>query len=245
MANTTFANLKISALRKAGNNYSANDATRLEMAGGIINDIMGLFQGLLKGHPFTLDIGNTVSTTSNQAYVDLTDTDIIEVYKVYQRVSNRALTQITYDQYITLAPDPTRFGGLPDMAWAPKVAIDVSGNCDWSLYLLPTPSSAITLYYDYIKNLRFTADGTSANSEFCKLPNVYDAWIYSEFKPLFYEIIDPSNTNLINRSRKDALEDRAIFMNLILSQATRPSQIASRREGMGYRFNQVETTPEP
>lgn len=245
MANTTFANLKINSLRKSGNNYNANDSTKLEMAGSIINDVLGIIQALIKGHPYTLDIGNTVSTTASQAYVNLTDTDIIEILNVYQRENDVLLRQITYNEYIAMQPDPTRFKGTPDLSWASTQALNGSGQNIWSIYLLPTPSSVITLYYDYVKNLRFSVDGTGADSEFCKLPNVYDNWIYSEFKPIFYEIIDPKNTTLITRARRDALEARSFYLTAIKSEATRSPQVNSVRGVVDYRYNLVSQTPIP
>lgn len=245
MANTTFGNLKKKALQKAGNNYNQNDSTKLEMAGGIINDIMGIIQSLIKGHPFTLDIGNTVSTVANQPYVALTETDIIEVYNVYQRVTDVALSQLTYNQYIALAPDPTRFAGVSDIAWAPTQTIDGSGNPTWSLYLLPTPSSIMTLYYDYVKNLRFSSDSSSADAEYSKLPSTYDGWIYAEFKPLFYEIIDPKNSTLIARAKQDALEARSFNLTAINSQGSRIPQVSSRRGDFDIVNNWVKPTPVP
>ena len=41
MANTTLANLKIGALRRAGNHYNSNDSALLTLAGGLINDTRG------------------------------------------------------------------------------------------------------------------------------------------------------------------------------------------------------------
>lgn len=244
MANTTFANLKIKALRKAGNNYSAADATRLEIAGGIINDVMGMIQTLIKGHPFTLDIGNTVATVASQAYVNLVDTDIIEVLNVYQRVSDRTLKQITYTEYIEAISDPTRLAGVPDLAWAPTQVI-TNGVPVWTLYFIPTPSAIQTMYYDYVKNLQFSVDGTAADPEFCKLPPVYDAWIYAEFKPLFYEIIDPKNRALIRAAEQARNEARAFYREAIMSQATRTGQAGSARDARDYRYQRVATTPAP
>ncbi len=239
MANTTFANLKINALRRAGNNYSGSDATLLSIAGSLINESLGTIQSLIKGHPFTLDIGNTVSTVASQAYVDLVAvTDILEIFKVYQRPTNRALTQITYAQYIEAIPDPTRFGGTPDIAWAPTQVV-TTGNVNWFIYLLPTPSSVITLYYDYMK-----AFSLSADADYSPLPPSYDGWIYAEFKPLLYEIIDSKNRTLIQDARDDAKEARDFYMKAIMSQASRYEQVASKR-GQSFEHSQVRLTPHP
>ena len=197
-----------------------------------------MIQSLIKGHPFTLDFGNTVSTTADQAYVELTDTDIIEVLQVYQRVNDRKMRQITYTEYINLVPDPTRTSGNPDAAWAANQTLDGTGNVDWRVYLIPTPSSAITLYYDYIKNIQLTTDAA-----YCVLPSVYDAWIYAEFKPLFYEIIDPKNRQLIDNAVKLAQNARSFYVTAIMSQADRFGQVDSYRgsRDQTYRFKVADT----
>ena len=145
MPNTTRATLRTNALRKAGNRYNASDTTLLTIADDILNDVFGMIQSLIKGHPFTLDIGNTISTVADQAYVEPVDTDIIEILQVYQRVNDRKMRQITYTEYINMVPDPTRISGNPDVAWAPTMTVDVTGNNDWRIYLVPTPSSVLTL----------------------------------------------------------------------------------------------------
>ncbi len=240
MANTTFSNLKINALRRAGNNYSSNDTTRLSIAGSIINEVLGLIQSEIKGHPFTLDQGNTVSTVASQAYVDLVAvTDILEILSVYQRPTNKKLSQITFDQYTELIPDPTRFGGVPDMAWAPTQIV-TNGVPNWFIYLVPTPSSVITLYYDYLKVFSLSADG-----DYSPLPPSYDGWIYAEFKPIFYEIIDSKNRALIRAAKDEAMQARIAYKTAIMSQAGRSDQVASRRGDFDYRRNLVATTPTP
>ena len=211
-------------MRRAGNNYNANDATLLSIAGSIINEVLGFIQSEIKGHPFTLDIGNTVSTVASQAYVDLVAvTDILEIFNVYQRVSDRKLTQISYAEYIAVAPDPTRWGGLPDMAWAATQVV-TTGVPNWFIYLLPTPASVITLYYDYMK-----AFSLSADADYSPLPPSYDGWIYSEFKPKLYEILDKNNRALIRDAENAATEKRIAYKNAIMSQAGRYSQVASVR----------------
>ena len=238
--NTTFGNLKINALRRAGNNYNSNDTTRLSIAGSILNEVAGIIQSEIKGHPFTLDIGNTVSTTANQAYVDLAAvTDILEILQVYERTTNRKIPQITYEQYISLIPDPTRFGGISDMAWAATQVV-TSGKPNWFIYLIPTPSSTQTLYYDYMKSFQMSAD-----ADYCPLPTAYDGWWYSEFKPIFYEVIDSKNRTLIRAAKEEARQDRAYYKQQIMSQAGRYEKIASRRGDFDYRRNLVSPTPTP
>lgn len=231
MANSTFGNLKIKCLRRGGNNYNANDATLLTIMGGIINEVMGEIQTYLKGHPYTLSIGNTVDTVAATAYAALAQTDIIEILQFYQRTSNSKLRQYTWQEYIEMVPNPTVFGGVPDAGWAPSQAINGSGQNIWTPYFIPTPSSAITMYYDYVKNLQFSADTSSADAEFSKLPNVYDYWIIAETKPKLIEVLDPKNFSAIAKAEQSAHEKRIIAMQSIWSQVDRYYQAGSARSG--------------
>lgn len=245
MANTTFGNLKIGALRRASNFYNANDATLLTLAGGLINDVMGFLQSQLAGTPWTLDTDNTVSTTASQAYVDLVDTDILEVYEVYQRTSQSKLRQIKRASYVEMVPDNSVVTGVPELAWYPQVAVNGSGNNIFSIYLIPTPSSVISLRYDYIKNLRFSADGTGADSEFSKLPPTYDEWIYAEFKPRFYGVIDPSNRVRIQTAREDADRIGQVYRQSLKNPKDMVEMCASARERNAHIYKRVATTPTP
>jgi hypothetical protein len=231
MANTTFGNLKINFLRHCGNQYNANDATRLELAGSCINQALGIIQGEIKGHPFTLDTGNTVNTTANQAYVNLTDTDIIEVLSVQEKVDPSKLFWIPFSVYREYMADPSRYSGTPNLFYTLLQSVNVSGQNIWQILFVPTPSSAIAIYYDYIKNLQFSSNGTSANAAFSPLPTVYDSWIYEEAKPIFYEIIDHDNDDLINRSKKYAVEARIRYKSMIMAGAEQYTQVRSARDG--------------
>ena len=244
MANTTFANLKIMFLRRCGNQYNSGDSTRLELAGNCINSALGIIQGEIKGHPFTLDINNTVTSTITTPYkTDLVDTDIIELLSVQERVDPKKLVWIPYALYKEYQADPTRFSGTPNLYWTVVQAVNASGQNIWSLLFIPTPSSAITIYYDYIKNLRFSSDGTSADASYSPLPNVYDEWIYAEAKSMFYEIIDPMNHALIQRSATQALEARQRFRSMIMNGADTYLQVQSPREAGPMIIRRVQTTP--
>lgn len=246
MANTTFANLKIRFLQLAGSNYNSNDATRLELAGSVINQALGIIQGEIKGHPFTLDINNTVTATITTPYgTALSDTNIIEILQVSQRIDPRKMVWIPYTLYMQYMADPTRFSGTPNLYWTATQAVNGSGQNIWTLFFVPTPASAITIYYDYIKNLQFTADGTGANAEFSPLPTVYDAWIYAEAKPIFYEIIAPMENSMIQRAYAQAIEARQRYRTMILSMADGYRQAQSVRERGPMIIRQVDTASLP
>lgn len=242
MANTTFANLKKKALQLAGNSYNASDSTRLELAGGIINDCLSSIQSMIKGSVYTYSVGNTVNTVADQAYVALTDTDILDVVNVYQRVSDTKLIRLPRSKFTELQPDTTRFAGTPEIAWSASQAL-VAGVNTWSLYLLPTPSAVIALYYDYEVDMRFSADGTGADAEFSPLPMAYDDWIYSEFRPRFYQVIDSGNRTRIATAEEQANTARAKY-SLAINSVDQHLQLGSARE-MLYRGDIVETTTAP
>ena len=173
MANTTFANLKIGALRRA-DHYNANDATLLELAGGIINDVLGLIQSETKESTYWKDLDNTVTATADQEYAELSETNILDILAVYQRDSDVKLPRISRRRYIQLFPDTTSSSGKVDTAYAVEQVQNGSGENIFRLYLLPTPSATDTLRYDFLKNARFSADGTSADAEFSPLPSTFD-----------------------------------------------------------------------
>jgi len=243
MANTNFGGLKINFLRSCGNNYNASDSTKLQIAGNCINQALSIIQGEIKGHPYTLDINNTVAATITTPYkTDLADTNIVEILQVSQRSDPRKMEWIPYTEYLRLMADPTRFAGIPSLFWTAVQSVNVSGVNIWSLFFIPTPSSAITIYYDYIKNLQFTADDSSANAEYSPLPTTFDAWIFDEARPKFYEVIAPMESNLILRAEKKAMESRERFKNMILSTADGYTQVKSVRQSAPLIIRRVGTT---
>jgi len=243
MANTSFANLKINLLRLSGNQYNANDSTKLSLAGNCINRALGIIQGEIKGHPYTLDYNNTVTATITTPYgTALSDTDIIDIFEVNQRIDPRKMQWIPYSLYKEYLADPTRFTGTPSLFWTALQTLNVSGQNIWTLFFIPTPSSAITIYYDYIKNLQFSSDGTGADASYSPLPSVFDGWIYDEAKPFIYEILDSKNQNVINSAKASALESRKRYKSMIMSPADGYTQIASSRERGQLLLNRVATT---
>lgn len=246
MANSTFAVLKQRMLQLAGSNYNANDATRLELAGNCINQALGIIQGVIKGHPYTLDTGNSITATSSAPYgTVLSETNIIEILQVSQRVDPRKMTWLPYPLYREYMADPTRLSGTPSWYWSATQELNVSGVNIWTLFFIPTPSGSTTVYYDYEKNIQFTADGTSANAEFSPLPRVYDQWIIDEAKPIFYEIIMPMENATINRAKAAALETRARCRDMIMAMSDGYTQAQSPRERGPMVFKEVQTVTAP
>lgn len=240
MANTTFGNLKINLLRLAGNQYNSGDATKLALAGNCINRALGLIQGQIKGHPYTMDTLNTVTATIVTPYgTALTDTDIIEIVSVSERSDPNKLKYIPYEQYLSYMADPSRFAGIPSLMWTALQAVNVSGVNIWTLFFIPTPSSAITIYYDYVKSLAFSADGTSADASFSPFPSIYDGWIIDEAKPFLYEILDFKKVEAAKAIAKDS---RVTYKTMMLSAADAFTQVASVRETGQLLIKRVETT---
>lgn len=241
MANTTLSNLKIGALRRV-HHYNSSDTALLALTGGLINDILGYFNVRLKGTIYTQDLDNTVATVASQAYVDLVDTNIIEVLQVYERTDDVKLKQISRVDYVGISPDTTQFSGNP-RSWAATQALNGSGVNIWSLYLFPTPSSVLTLRYDYIKNLKFSSD--TADAEFCPLPAIYDDWIYAEFKHRFWRVIAPNDTARINSALEEAKHIGAEYERAIRGPVdlTYQAQRFRTRVVMPYGFTEGSTTP--
>lgn len=243
MANTLFSQLKINLLRLAGNAYNANDTTKLSLAGNCINSALGIIQGEIKGHPFTLDTGNTVTATIISPYgTPLADTDIIEVVDCSQRIDARKMSWIPYQEYLYYMANPALFSGTPSLYWTALQTLNVSGQNIWTLFFIPTPSSAITIYYDYVKNLQFSSDGSSADASYSPLPTVFDKWIIDEAKPFIYEIMDSKNQAVINAAMVNAEKSRKRYKQMILSNADGYTQVASVRERGPMIIKRVETT---
>ena len=244
MANTTFGNLKINLLRLAGNQYNANDATKLQLAGNCINRALGIIESQIKGHPFTMDTGNTVTAVITTPYgTALSETNILEVLNVSQRSDPAKMKFIPYEEYRYYMADPTRLVGTPSLMWTALQALNGSGQNIWTLFFIPTPSAAITLYYDYLKSLLFSADGTTADAEFSPLPTAYDGWIIDEAKPFIYEILDAKNQGVIAAAKASAIESRRLYKSMILSPTDGYVQAGSSRDRGPLILKRVETTP--
>lgn len=244
MANSTFSALKIKCLQRAGNSYNSADATRLSIAGGIINDVLAMIGQQIKGHPYTLDIGNSIATTASQAYVDLVDTDIIELVQFTQRSTSSKLKQITYQEYVTMFPNTTLIGGVPELVFAPTTVI-AAGVLTYRVYLGWTPSSAVTMYYDYIKSMRFTADGTSADAEYSPLPTSYDRWIVAEFAPIWYGLVSPEAIQRIQKAEAYALQVRTECLNDLKNAATHQIQMGDYSDRGPAIYRPVAQTNQP
>lgn len=207
---------------------------------------MGIIQGEIKGHPYTLDTNNTVTATIVTPYgTPLADTNIIEVVDCSQRIDPRKMSWIPYQTYLAYMANPALFSGTPSLYWTALQSVNVSGQNIWTLFFIPTPASAITIYYDYVKNLQFSVDGTGADAEFSPLPTVFDGWIYDEAKSFIYEIMDSKNQAVINSARTQAEISRKRYKQMILSNADGYTQVASVRERGPLIIKRVETTATP
>ena len=215
------------------------------MAGGIINDVLSTIQALAPNSLYWLDLDNTVNTTADQAYVDTTDTDILEIISVYQRETDTKLKRINRETYVRVFPDTTQHTGIPDMAYDVEQALNVSGQNIHRIYLIPTPSSAIALRYDYRKNARFASDGTGANAAFCPLPMQFDPLIQAMFNPRFLQVLDRSNNSAISKAEETESIALSRFLPMLNQQSDEIISLGSYRQQQPYRFQNVADTPAP
>lgn len=229
MANATLSSLKINCLKRAGNNYNANDSAKLELAGGLINDCLGMIQAEVRESPYFNDLNNSVNTTASQAYVDLVDTDIIDILNVYQLSTDTKLTKISRQQFVEMQPDTTQWTGIPDMAYCVDQSLSVTGVNTFRLYLIPTPSSAIALKYDYVKNIKFATEGSAGDTAFCPLPSVFNELIYAMFRPRFYAILDPADNAKMNSALRLEADAKAIYYDVLKNSLDAKQQIQSKR----------------
>ena len=245
MANTTLGNLKIGALRRAANSYNSGDASALVQAGGIINDVLTEIQAETRDSLYWKDLNNSVNTTANQAYVDLVDTDILEILSVFQATTKKKLTRINRRDYVSIYPDTSVSAGIPDIAYDEEQIISVAGVNTFRLFLMPTPASAIAILYDYLKNARFSADGTSADGEYCALPSTYDNLIYAMFKAKWFGIIDSENSGRIAAAQAQADNAKRIYYAMLRTKSDEHFQAGSRRDNRNRPYWNVKATPTP
>ena len=245
MANTLFSALKINCLRRSGNYYNSADSTLLTMAGNVINDVLSNIQALVPDSLYWNDLENTVSCTADQAYVDLVDTNILEILSVYQRETDTKLKRVNRHSFVKFNPDTTVNSGIPDIAYDEEQVLSGSGVNTFRLYLLPTPSTTTTIRYDYRKNARFTADGTGADAEYSPMPSQFDALIIAMFKPRFIEIIDPKNSGVIRKAEESEQIALSRFLPMLNSKQDETYQLGSYRNRTSTPYQKVNDTPTP
>ena len=244
MTNSTLGNLKIQALKRA-DHYASGDAELLELAGGLINDCFSELQMLSRESMFWKSLDNTVTLVADQSYVDLAETDILEITSVTQRDNDARLERVNRREYTQQFPDPTSFSGKANYAYDEEQNLNGSGQNIFRLYFIPTPADADTIYYDYIKNAQFSADGTSADAEFSPLPSTFDNLIYQMFKPKLYSIIDSSDASRIATAQVMADKALSSALGVLNSRSDHTRQMASQREKGPIVFNRVKATPAP
>ena len=244
MANTTFFNLKIKCLRLGGNWYNSADSTLLTIAGGIINDCLSTIQAMSPASKFWLDLENSKACTASQAYIDLTDTDILEIIAVYQRTTDTKLKRVDRNTWVNLVPDTTAYSGTPDLLYDAEQLLNTGVNT-WRIYLFPTPATTTTMYYDYRKNARFTADGTGADAEYSPLPSQYDALIVEMFRTRFLNVIDIGNTSAISRAERSEQSALSKFIPMLNSKLDETYQLGSYRYRYPNQLTRVAATPTP
>ena len=95
---------------------------------------------------------DTFSTVADQEYIELgTETVDFDQHMVLsERTNDSIITIIPFSEYRAMYPDPSS-----DKSGTPDVAAFFAN----SIYFGPTPSDAITIYFDYIKLVSDVASG--------------------------------------------------------------------------------------
>jgi len=244
MANTTFGTLKINCLRRV-HHYNSTDATLLELAGSLINDIMGEIQAMTRDSLFWRVLAATDNTVADQAYIDLSPTDILEVLNVYQATTDTKLARITLREYRDFLPDATVTGGTPDLMYAEEQVINGSGVNIFRLFLIPTPSAVIAMLFDYLKNARFSADGTGADAEFSPLPQTFDPLIHAMFRTKWASVVDPDNAARFKVAQASEIQAKDTFLPILTTKVDRSPQMKSYRARFPLIITRVQETPSP
>ena len=134
---------------------------------------------------------DSFDTTATQEYVDLaTETiDFDQQIVLTERTNDNPIPIISFKEYRERYPDPTA-----DSSNTPDAAAFFANR----LYLGPTPSSAITLYLDYIKLItKLTAGGT------LPFEDKYDQIVTAIVIEYLVKWLDRGNANMIKSAKED------------------------------------------
>ena len=101
------------------------------------------------------------------------------------------------------------------------------------------------MYYDYRKNARFSADGTSADGEYSPLPTQFDGLIVDMFRPRFLRVIDIGNVSAIRAAEEAEQLSIKRFMSMLNSKLDETYQLGSYRYRYPNQLTRVATTPTP
>lgn len=165
---------------------------------------------------------DSFNTTANQEYVDIAaeTIDFDQPVVLSERTNDSPIDIITFKEYREKYPDPTA-----NKSATPDVAAFFANR----LYLGPTPSSAITLYLDYIKLITKLAAGGTLPYE-----DKYDELVTAIAIEYLVKWLDRKNIAAIESAKDDVKE---LKHDLIVGAARNigmNQQVQSRRERTPY-----------
>ena len=165
---------------------------------------------------------DTFSTTANQEYVDIaTETvNFDQPVVLSERTNDSPIAIIPFKEYRERYPDPTA-----NKATTPDVAAFFANR----LYLGPTPSSAITLYLDYVKIVTKLVSTDTLPYE-----DKYDELVYAIVREHLVSWLDMGNHQAIQLARNNTLQLKDDLIVLAAKNIGMNRQVQSRGEEIPY-----------
>lgn len=165
---------------------------------------------------------DTFSTVADQEYVDIaTETiDFDQPIVLSERTNDSPIEIIPFKEYREMYPDPSA-----NKSAAPDVAAFFANR----LYLGPTPSSVITLYFDYIKIVTKLVSTDTLPYE-----NKYDELVIAITTEYLVKWLDRGNRAAVLTAREDVAIVKSELIVLAAKNIGVNRQVKSRREEMPY-----------
>ena len=173
--------------------------------------------------------GETFTTTANVPSVALAPSPkVARVLRVYEATNDWSLSPRTLAWYRQVEPDPTATTGTPEV-WVP-VTEQTSGLVTLTLYLWPTPDSALTYSYDY----EAVTDDLSANGDVPAIPVDFHDVLVVGAQASEYEYRDQMDRMTVAlRSFERRKRELRVYLN---QHSTRTSEPLERPSRLGAWF---------
>lgn len=155
----------------------------------LINDALSeIYQDMEDaGYSLYTERSSTFTTVANQEYVgfgDLAAGSIIDkVIAVYQISDDIKLTQLTRQEYVRILPDVT-VGRTRPYGYS---------IFDERIYFYPAPSTAMTIYVDFLERPGLLSGGTDTPA----FPAKFDGLIYAKATKLWWQMNEPDDAQKI------------------------------------------------
>lgn len=201
---STLANLRSRFLRLI-DNYNANDLSGTNSSGDIadlcLNNALQIIYADIKNSIYLDAYGSSgLISTANQAYIELSAiSDLDNLVAIKDQTNLYTLVEIEPWQYFLMVPKTDQVTGTP--YWWTRIFNRI--------YLVPTPTSAITYVTEYKK----TYARLASDSDTALIPSKYDPWVYEEARVQWLMMEDITATGALQIAIANRDRVREIYLN--------------------------------